>query len=54
MTETAAKREYKKTLNLPRTTFPMRANLAQNEPASQKRWDAMGLYRRHRRRRDES
>ncbi|MDX2114463.1 MAG: isoleucine--tRNA ligase [Planctomycetota bacterium] len=35
---------YKATLNLPRTAFPMKANLVQNEPASQKRWDAMGLY----------
>jgi isoleucyl-tRNA synthetase len=35
---------YKKTLNLPKTGFPMRANLAQNEPQSQKRWQRMGLY----------
>ncbi len=46
MTETTAKRNYKKTLNLPKTKFPMRANLAQNEPASEKRWDQMDLYRR--------
>ncbi len=38
------KRSYKKTLNLPQTSFPMRANLAQNEPASIKRWDAQALY----------
>jgi len=44
MTETASKRNYKKSLNLPQTGFPMRANLAQNEPASEKRWEAMGLY----------
>jgi isoleucyl-tRNA synthetase len=37
---------YKDTLNLPRTSFPMRANLAQNEPLSQKRWEAAGLQRR--------
>jgi len=42
--ETASR--YKDTLNLPRTSFPMRANLAQNEPLSQKRWEASGLYRR--------
>jgi isoleucyl-tRNA synthetase len=24
--------EYKKTMNLPKTGFPMRASLAQNEP----------------------
>jgi isoleucyl-tRNA synthetase len=37
---------YKETLNLPRTDFPMRAGLAQNEPGSQRRWEEMGLYRR--------
>jgi len=40
------KKTYKKTLNLPKTAFPMKANLVQNEPASQKRWDKMGLYER--------
>lgn len=40
------KKKYKKTLNLPRTSFPMRANLDQNEPQSRKRWDAGDLYRR--------
>ena len=44
MTETTAKRNYKKTLNLPKTGFPMRANLAQNEPASEQRWEKMKLY----------
>lgn len=38
------KPSYKQTLNLPKTAFPMRANLVQNEPASLKRWDAMHLY----------
>src|SRR5659263_61048 len=38
--------EYKETLNLPRTEFPMRANLAQREPAMLARWEAMGLHRR--------
>ncbi len=37
---------YKKSLNLPKTAFPMKANLVQNEPASQKRWDKMGLYQK--------
>ena len=37
----ADKPNYKKTLNLPKTTFPMKANLVQNEPASLKRWDAL-------------
>ncbi len=40
------KKRYKQSLNLPRTTFPMKANLAQNEPQSQKRWATMGLYER--------
>ena len=39
-------KRYKGTLNLPSTSFPMKANLVQNEPASQKRWDASELYRR--------
>lgn len=35
---------YKKTLNLPKTSFPMKANLVQNEPASMKRWTKASLY----------
>ncbi|MEM8930253.1 MAG: class I tRNA ligase family protein, partial [Acidobacteriota bacterium] len=42
----ARKAKYKKSLNLPRTAFPMRANLAQNEPQTRKRWDRDGLYGR--------
>ena len=38
--------DYKNTLNLPRTGFPMQANLVQNEPARLARWQAMGLYER--------
>ncbi len=38
------KSKYKGTLNLPKTPFAMKANLVQNEPTSQKRWDAQGLY----------
>ncbi len=37
-------KKYKKTLNLPKTAFPMKANLVQNEPASQKRWKKASLY----------
>ncbi|MDZ4755673.1 MAG: isoleucine--tRNA ligase [Phycisphaerae bacterium] len=36
--------DYKATLNLPKTAFPMKANLAQNEPLSQRRWDEIGMY----------
>ncbi len=40
------KNRYRATLNLPATPFPMKANLVQNEPASIKRWDKLGLYDR--------
>ena len=35
---------YKETLNLPQTDFPMKANLATREPEMLKKWDAMDLY----------
>ena len=38
--------DYKKTLNLPRTDFPMKANLAAREPEILKRWQEMDLYSR--------
>ncbi len=38
--------EWKHTLNLPRTGFPMRANLQKTEPAVIARWNEMGLYAR--------
>lgn len=38
--------DYKSTLNLPDTAFPMRANLAQREPGMLKRWQEMGLYQK--------
>ncbi|GAB6060237.1 isoleucine--tRNA ligase [Desulfonatronum parangueonense] len=36
--------EYKKTLNLPQTTFPMRANLNQNEPKMLAFWEEINAY----------
>ncbi|VAX16046.1 Isoleucyl-tRNA synthetase [hydrothermal vent metagenome] len=36
--------DYKDTLNLPSTSFPMKANLALKELEIQGRWDEMGLY----------
>ncbi len=36
--------DYKETLNLPQTAFPMKASLAQREPQRLKQWQAMGLY----------
>ena len=41
---TSKPKSFKDTLNLPATSFPMRANLAQNEAASIKRWNDEGLY----------
>lgn len=38
--------KYSHTLNLPKTAFPMRANLPKNEPEMQKWWDQMDIYRR--------
>ncbi len=37
-------RDWKDTLNLPRTDFPMKANLPATEPATIAKWDEMGLY----------
>jgi len=42
--------DYKDTLNLPQTAFPMKANLSHKEPETLKRWlemDLYGLLRRH-------
>lgn len=36
--------DYKSTLNLPKTAFPMKGNLAQREPAMLKQWQQQGLY----------
>ncbi len=36
--------DYKDTLNLPTTEFPMKANLAQREPEILARWQEMGIY----------
>ncbi len=38
--------DLKSTINLPKTDFPMKANLPQNEPAALARWEQMGIYRR--------
>ncbi|MCC6532961.1 MAG: isoleucine--tRNA ligase [Burkholderiales bacterium] len=38
--------DYKKTLNLPDTAFPMRGDLARREPATLERWQREGLYAR--------
>ncbi len=38
--------DYKDTLNLPKTDFPMRAGLPQREPAWLARWEEIGVYDR--------
>ena len=42
----AERGDYKKTLNLPQTTFPMKANLPQSEPKRLERWAEIDLYQR--------
>ena len=38
--------ELKSTINLPKTDFPMKANLPQNEPKALARWEQMRIYER--------
>ncbi|ORU91515.1 MAG: isoleucine--tRNA ligase [Cycloclasticus sp. symbiont of Bathymodiolus heckerae] len=38
--------DYKTTLNLPQTSFPMKGNLANREPVALKRWQDIGLYQK--------
>ncbi len=38
--------DYKNTLNLPETDFPMRAGLPKREPAWLERWERIGIYDR--------
>ncbi|GAB4575022.1 MAG: isoleucine--tRNA ligase [Rhodothalassiaceae bacterium] len=40
------KRDYRDTVFLPKTDFPMRANLPEREPGILARWEAEGLYRK--------
>jgi isoleucyl-tRNA synthetase len=46
MTDEPAKRDYKDTVFLPKTGFPMKAGLPQKEPAILAKWQEMDLYRR--------
>lgn len=36
--------DYKNTLNLPKTSFPMKGNLAQREPEMLKQWQKLDIY----------
>ncbi len=38
--------DYKATLNLPETSFPMRGNLAQREPKMLKAWQEKSIYKK--------
>jgi isoleucyl-tRNA synthetase len=38
--------DYKATLNLPKTSFPMKANLTQSEPQMLAWWEQIGIYKR--------
>ena len=46
MTEPTAKTDYRSTLNLPDTPFPMRGDLPKREPGWIKEWDEQGLYKK--------
>src|SRR4051812_10023530 len=43
-TNQAEKKQYKQTLNLPQTAFPMEAKLVTNEPVRLQGWQQMRLY----------
>lgn len=44
--------DYKSTLNLPETAFPMRGDLAKREPAMLKKWEEQDLYHKIRQSRE--
>ena len=39
-----SQQDYSKTLNLPKTDFPMRANLPSREPGMVKQWEEEKIY----------
>ena len=41
-----SEKNYKDTLNLPKTAFPMKADLVKREPERLAKWEASGLYER--------
>jgi isoleucyl-tRNA synthetase len=52
MADAPTKTDYRSTVFLPRTDFPMKAGLPQKEPAILARWESEGLYHRIREVRD--
>ncbi len=53
MTETT-KKDYKDSINLPKTTLEMRANAAQKEPLTQKFWEDNKIYEQNLEQRDKT
>lgn len=51
MAQLTMTKDYKDTLNLPKTAFPMKANLPQREPEMLKRWQEFNLYEKIREKR---
>ncbi|MDC8753820.1 isoleucine--tRNA ligase [Erythrobacter sp. sf7] len=45
MTDDTAARDYRDTVFLPKTEFPMKAGLPQKEPGIAARWEQIGLYK---------
>ncbi|ANK12266.1 isoleucine--tRNA ligase [Erythrobacter neustonensis] len=45
MTDDSTKRDYRDTVFLPKTDFPMKAGLPAKEPGIAARWEQIGLYR---------
>src|SRR5881227_3605026 len=52
MADAPTKTDYRSTVFLPRTDFPMKAGLPQKEPAIAGRWESEGLYRQIRKARE--
>ena len=48
-----SKNDYRKTLNLPDTPFPMRGDLAKREPQWVRDWEEKGIYKKLRAARQE-
>jgi len=42
--DTSTKNSYKDTVNLPKTGFPMRANLPKREPETLEQWEALKIH----------
>src|SRR5436305_1169730 len=46
MSKNESKKEYKDTLNLPQTEFPMKANLPAREPLILEKWNQINIYQK--------